>query len=215
MTSIASFSGPFVVVGSTEGIFRSADSGLTWKNVPLLPGKKITISSVYVSGGELPVLAATSRNELFVSEDLGRTWELRTKPADSQIYQISLADRGSGLMLAATSHGLFRSIDQGRTWSRPLGVSDDTVNAVLLHPSRNEECFAVMFGKLLHSADYGASWQPFDSNGLEGTSVRSFKILPSLPDRLLVVTAARGVFIHSITPGSFSSHSTVLKPSKG
>jgi photosystem II stability/assembly factor-like uncharacterized protein len=216
VTSIATFSGPFVVAGSSDGIFRSADSGLSWKNVPLETGVKTPINAVFVSEGELPVLAALSRKGLFVSEDLGRTWQPRSRPADCQIYQISLADRGSGLMLAATSLGLFRSIDQGRTWTRPTGgVADATVNAVLLHPLRNAECFAVMFGKVLRSTDYGASWQSFDSSGLEGTSVRSFKILPSLPDRLLVVTAARGVFVHAITPGSISSHSTGFQPSKG
>jgi photosystem II stability/assembly factor-like uncharacterized protein len=174
------------------------------------------MQSVFVSGGELPVLAAVSRTGLYVSEDLGRSWQPRSKPADCEIYQISLADRGWGLMLAATSRGLYRSIDQGRTWTRPLGgVSDATVNAVLLHPLRNQECYAAMFGKVYRSNDYGASWLPFDSSGLEGTSVRSFKILPEAPDRLLVVTAARGVFVHTLRTAPDNSHPTSFRTSKG
>ena len=216
VNSIATFSGPYVIAGSSQGIFRSADGGLSWKAVPVPDAAEVNISSVFVSAGELPVLAAVSRSALYVSEDLGRSWQPRTKPANCEIYQISLADRGWGLMLAATSRGLYRSIDQGRTWTRPLGgVSDATVNAVLLHPLRNQECFAAMFGKVYRSNDYGASWQLFDSSGLEGTSVRSFKILPESPDRLLVVTAARGVFVHSLSSGSDSSHSTGFRTSKG
>jgi photosystem II stability/assembly factor-like uncharacterized protein len=120
--------------GSNDGpVWRTRDSGKTWKNVTpkdLPPGGRVhTIEdsphrpgSAYVSVYRLYL--NDFKPYLYMTNDYGATWTLLTDgtngiPADHPMHVVREDPKVPGLLYAGTWFGFFVSFDQGKHW-QPL-----------------------------------------------------------------------------------------------
>src|ERR687893_956270 len=161
---------------SDEGIFKSADGGGTWEELPGIGHHRIT--AVTVSPADGAVYAGTEPSALFVSRDGGATWrELEgmrnlpsaptwsfpPRPWTSHVRAISLSYANPSLVVAGIElGGVMRSPDAGETWQdqRPGAYAD--CHSLAAHPKAPEVIYQAAGGGFAASEDFGDSWSAAD-----------------------------------------------------
>ena len=138
---------------SFNGIFKSADAGITWEPAGFYNsanGIALTPSA----------FLATTYDGLLRSGDDWQTWERATEGMVTYTVPTLFAD-GDGLFMGTEAYGLLRSTDQGGTWSRtayPYGY-------VYSLARNGDHLFAGSSGNgIAWSADDGETWS-FPGNG--------------------------------------------------
>ena len=96
---------------TAKGIYSSSDQGATWEGGPVLG--KPEYRSVVVSG---PVVVASERTALAMSNDEGKTWQPLAMPQGLTWLQ-SAAVTDSGSLWLGGREGVFYSDDHGQTWT--------------------------------------------------------------------------------------------------
>jgi photosystem II stability/assembly factor-like uncharacterized protein len=105
---------------TAKGIYSSSDQGATWQGGPVLG--KPEYRAVVVSG---PVVVASERTSLVMSNDEGKTWQPLAMPQKLTWLQ-SVAVTDSGSLWLGGREGVFYSDDHGQNWSemKSLPLSD-------------------------------------------------------------------------------------------
>jgi len=157
-----------------DGVLRSCDGGDTWARVEAgLHDPDIHAMAVAQSCPKR--LFASTASELFISADLGDTWEaidvkarwplpyargLAVKPDEPDVIFAGCGETTTG----ATGHVL-RSPDGGRTWEALAlpGPANATVWGLATHPADGRRVVAfTLFGEVYVSEDAGDSWRKVD-----------------------------------------------------
>ena len=114
-------SGPQTVYAGTSGggLFKTADGGATWQNLPAISG---AVTSVAADPNQPGVVYAGVFNNLAngsirKSIDGGVTWTT-IFPTTAAIFNITIDPGNSDVLYAPTvGHGAFKSTDGGQHWS--------------------------------------------------------------------------------------------------
>ncbi|MBI1747994.1 MAG: hypothetical protein HYR55_15610 [Acidobacteria bacterium] len=193
---------PWLLAGTSDGLYGSADSGASWQPIKILPDQTLQVFRIFVPAHGVHKMAIMTSTGLFSSDDQGQSWSAWQKPeSQGAILDVALSSGNSQIILAATSQGLIKSTDGGKTWAlRGGGLPVAETTAVVLHPSRTQEAYAVQLGKVYRSDDAGDSWHLLDSRGLENVLIRQLGLSAQNPDQLFAVSDARGIFIHNLSP---------------
>jgi hypothetical protein len=106
-------------------VYRSTDSGATWKHVPITSGPNPGSSDLITFDGKL----FSAGNGVFVSTDSGGSWS-SVSTGMTGVTVAKLMPKGNYLF-AATSDGVFLTTDDGAHWSNAsTGLSDLYVYAL-------------------------------------------------------------------------------------
>ncbi len=192
--------GEVVLAGLNSGqILISADNGESWSDysigvVPQEASGSVALAEPWTEISPGPssayytsllehesgrLYAATLRDGLFASHDLGASWQRLENGLQANLFQIA-SDRRGGV-LVGTFRGLYRSVDEGQSWS-VLAFEDTTVTTVLATPAGVLAGFLARIG-LRTSVDDGQTW-----SGRGMTS--ELNAVPLAYDRNLLFTGA-------------------------
>lgn len=151
--------GNTIYAGTTDGLFRSTDNGLSWsilfshewcRSFPVI-GKEIYVNTL--SGGNF-----------YRSLDDGATWNLIATGWNFKNY--SAADDSCLFVVANASGGVWRSADKGITWEK-TGLDD--VNGLVF---MNNYLFAATYYSVQRTRDRGQNWQSAN-NGFDHLEITS------------------------------------------
>jgi photosystem II stability/assembly factor-like uncharacterized protein len=149
---------------SSGRLLRSVDYGRTWTELDLPSGFHDPLL-IWGDGDHRLVTGraawpATNEARLLVSEDGGRSFELRAPDA-----QRFLALWGSGSTVIATSldGAIHRSLDGGWNWTRVSEPPDPAISLTRLAVTGAHAVAVGSGGAGRRSTDGGESWEPFDS----------------------------------------------------
>jgi photosystem II stability/assembly factor-like uncharacterized protein len=180
-----------------DGLFRSADGGLTWE--PVDAG--LTASTFRFVG---PELAGTEPARVYRSRDGGESWkELEgiTRIPGHEDWYLPYSPRagaarnayvsGHRVLVAAEVAGLLRSDDGGDTWVCKPVAGDEDVHHVTGHPDDPELVYVSLgtasltqrggqHGGIARSGDGGRTWEKVETDYTRATIVP-----PTQPDLLL------------------------------
>lgn len=150
-----------VFVGTSEGLVKSTDAGLTFR---VTPERGVPVQRLEWPGPAFVV--ATSAGLLF-SEDAGATFRKAGEtlpPGPVRSFVLSSFFVVDPILFAGVEGtGLFRSADKGRTWA-PAGLASQTVtDLVWLGPF----LYAVGSGGVQRTEDAGRTWTAL-VEGLDG-----------------------------------------------
>lgn len=154
------------VSGSTGGIFKSVNQGLTWTPIFDEAGNSVSIGDMALAPSDPDLIwvgtgeancdqnAGTMGDGVYKSLDGGKTWQnmglrdthhigrLRIHPTNPDIVYVAAAGHLWG---PNEERGLFRTRDGGRTWEKVLYINADTgVTDVAMDPN----------GRILYAAAY-------------------------------------------------------------
>jgi photosystem II stability/assembly factor-like uncharacterized protein len=153
--------GSTVFAGTSNGVFRSSDNGVTWTaaNNGLTGGVS---AMAYTSSGD--ILAGTYFAGIFISSDNGNSW----LPMNNNLPSFRINALFSTLTNYFSSLGYFgvlRSPAGGNNWElKNTGLRNSYINSLDVNTSG--DLFAASSGDYVwRSADNGNSWEKID-NGL-------------------------------------------------
>src|SRR5918997_2532583 len=191
-----------VYVGtSDEGIFKSADGGGTWEELPGIGHHRIT--AVTVSPADGAVYAGTEPSALFVSRDGGATWRelegMRTLPSaptwsfpprpwTSHVRAIAPSHADADLVVVGIElGGVVRSTDGGETWQDQRPGAQADCHSLAAHHADPGLLYEAGGGGFAISRNFGDGWEPAD----EGMDLRyAWGLATDVEDPTLVYASA-------------------------
>lgn len=188
---------------SGDGVYKSEDSGLSWKKVN--NGlKTLDIDLLVISPHSAEsVIAAGEEGGLYKTDNGGREW-YQLMPSDKKINAIQFLP-GEGKILAGDSKGrLYIYQDSGKKWKEKFDFKYyGAINVIALSPEfSKEDTFFVGTekGGVFITTDRGFSFRQTDGvAGFMGTrNIRDIKFLPHKDKKrfdIIVSTWHKGVFI--------------------
>jgi hypothetical protein len=158
---------------SSGGVFKSLDSGASWKAVnhglPDLQNRRVTAfaidprtpTTVYIS-----LVGGISDGGVFKSIDAGANWS----PAGSglgnrAVISLAIDSATPSILYAGTDSGLFRSSDSAGTWVASDAFPKDFVRTVAIDPTAPSTLYAGVGFSFLKSEDSGVTWAPIFEDG--------------------------------------------------
>ncbi len=201
INDLAALPGGTYVAGTSHGIARSIDGGLTWKR-PLVgltgQGKVLALAASAKQPGL--VVAATPLG-FFRSADGGERWtQVASGLGEGEAHQIAFLPGDDSVLFATTSRGLFRSRDGGSTWGRATGgIPLADITGLALHPDgRTVYASDFAWGGVFRSVDGGENWQRLPDEGLVSDRIWTLAVDPTSAERVLAAAPAGGV--HKLMP---------------
>ncbi len=170
----------FIYCGTNKGIYRNTGSLGLWSNSNSgLPIDSVTLIKEYND-----TLFSAFGNELYVSSDLGNSWNL-VYSAPSNIT--SFFNTGSQICIGTVNNGIYISTDQGLTWNvSNNGLTDLFITSIALY---NSSLFCGTKTKGIFVFN-GTQWD-LNNDGLICSSISSL----TCTDSLVVTSAWDDVYI--------------------
>lgn len=158
-----------VFVGTSNGLFKSADAGVTWAPIPETP--TATYEALIVDAINPDLIYAATSQGIFKSQDGGATWRQSglagstSVLASSQVRPSTLFTVISGRYSSGNEPNVQRTTDGGATWTllanSPKGsfsLACDQVNPNLIYAAARSFDLAGYTNAIHKSIDGGNSW---------------------------------------------------------
>ncbi|HEX2164501.1 MAG TPA: hypothetical protein VHM02_11180 [Thermoanaerobaculia bacterium] len=194
-----------VYAGTLTGVWRSDDTGATWRRVSEHLPEIYKVTSLLV-GPEPETVIAGTWQRAYKSEDGGATWRgLYTGMVpDSEVFTLVPVPGAPEVLWASTCGWVYQSTDRGESWQRfQQGFEDRRTPAFAALPSG--KLLAGTTDGLHVSDDDGRTWARI---GPKGLSVFEIAWHPRRPERVWVATEGSGVWVSEDGGASFERRAT-------
>jgi photosystem II stability/assembly factor-like uncharacterized protein len=178
--------GTVYLAGANKGVWRSDDTGKTWKlkgalkdttdRIPLTIDRDVVLFSLDGNGN---IFAGMKYGSIFRSSDKGETWIKITTDSsrnpDKYTTMATMVAAPNGNIIIGTDHPnlgqsghIFLSVDTGKSWitkyTRPVNTEElkDDVDKIIRVPGTSI-IYANAHGPTLRSPDNGVTWTIMDS----------------------------------------------------
>jgi photosystem II stability/assembly factor-like uncharacterized protein len=180
-----------------DGVFRSADGGVTWNQaatgLPLDGDSYFGIIDIAVDPTNSEhVLAAVDTGLIYRTTNGGMEWTLAYEAKfSSAIWDVTFAPSNPLIVWAGSRNGVVQSTDGGATWTMPTvsGLPEGAdVRLVAIDPTTPNRLYAGVRGEasvVYRSVDGGATWVPLDTSVYPFARVEAIWIDPSAPQTVL------------------------------
>ncbi|MBC8030036.1 MAG: peptidoglycan-binding protein [Pyrinomonadaceae bacterium] len=190
-----------LIAGTFHGMYRSDDSGETWKHLPTstTPGLE-HVHSVAIDPRTTNTIYAGTFHLPYKSTDGGQTWKSIKNGIidDSDIFAIDIDPRDPNHVIMSACSGIYESKDAGGSWAKVNGIPSQSrrTRAILQHPSIPGIVFAGTTEGFWRSERGGHkdSWMVTTSRQLE---INSIAVHPSRPQTIYIGTNNYGVMVSS------------------
>ena len=203
----------YAYAASQDGLWRSADMGETWDQLPLGIGVNDQIMDVEIHPSNDNIVMVGVSDELggqafnvLRTTDGGDFWQNVTPPMGMPLSGRSIAMDPSQPNHVAVGFGnefgdgaVWVSTDGGNTWAdRSAGLPEAAVHALefsngTLYVGGGTLLGALEFG-VFASTDLGATWTAFHNQTWPARYVRDIEVDPADPSLMLVASPTLGVF---------------------
>ena len=188
-----------LIVGTFNGVFRSDDSGDSWKQLPTqsTPGL-IHVESLAIDPRTADTIYAGTYYLPYKSVDGGQSWKSMKNGIidDSDIFAIDIDPRDPNHIIASACSGIYETKNAGESWRKVQGIPSQSrrTRAILQHPSVAGIVFAGTTEGFWRSEKGGDadSWMVTTSRQLE---INSIAVHPSRPDMVFIGTNNYGVMV--------------------
>jgi photosystem II stability/assembly factor-like uncharacterized protein len=153
----ASLDGSDLIFGTTFGLFRSTDSGVSWG----VPHPELAFVQVdgLASDSSAPgsLLAATWAGVLH-SNDAGASWDVLNGGPIADVWTVAGDPYAVGTFYAGTRGNIFKTTDSGVEWERLTGLGHDEVTSIIVLSDARSTVIAGTARGAYRSVDGGLTW---------------------------------------------------------
>jgi photosystem II stability/assembly factor-like uncharacterized protein len=188
-----------LIAGTFNGIFRSDNSGDSWKQLPTSnTSGLIHVESLAIDPRTTKTIYAGTWYLPYKSTDGGQTWKSIKNGIidDSDIFAIDIDPRDPNHIIASACSGIYESDNAGDSWTKVQGIPSQSrrTRAIVQHPSIAGLVFAGTTEGFWRSERGGKadSWMVTTSRQLE---INSIAIHPSRPQTIYIGTNNYGVMV--------------------
>ncbi|MBI3913869.1 MAG: hypothetical protein HY327_06755 [Chloroflexi bacterium] len=174
-----------------RGIFKSEDSGKTWRAVGGIFRGRLAAPGVAVSPhNENHVFARVLFERIYKTDDGGDAWHAvwTGMPVEAEVETLTIAPSDPRVVYAGTNDGFYASADGGEAWT-PRGLESRSVLAIWVDPRNARRVWAGATDGLYASDDAGLIW---NSIGMEVITVTA---IARLENSFVVGTKYNGVWL--------------------
>jgi len=171
--------------GEGGGVFRSTDSGVTWKEQPGIAGQ--SVRALVMAPGAPQRLFAGTLDGVFRSSDGGLEWQ-RISPRDNaeihNVESLAVDPRDSSIVYAGTWHLPWKTTDGGVNWF-PIkeGILDDSdVFTITVDWSGNETAYLGACSGIYRTDSAGKMWRKVHGIPFSARRTRAIRQDPARPD---------------------------------
>ena len=197
-----------LIAGTFTGIFRSDDSGDSWKQLPTqsTPGL-LHVESLAIDPRTTNTIYAGTFYLPYKSDDGGQTWRSIKNGIidDSDIFAIDIDPRDPNHIIASACSGIYESKNAGEGWRKVQGIPSQSrrTRAIMQHPSVAGIVYAGTTEGFWRSDKGGDpdSWMVTTSRQLE---INSIAVHPSRPEMVYIGTNNYGVMVSTDGGKSFT-----------
>jgi photosystem II stability/assembly factor-like uncharacterized protein len=176
-------------------LFKSTDSGLTWRPVAYST-RNGPVTALAYEPQTPSFLYAASGSSLFVSADAGETWQQRGGGIDVEIGFFNLvAVPGTRTVYGVSMNDLLVSADRGRHWSIATQSGRDISALFHFLPGDPATIYLVLGGVVFKSTNGGATWASFAAQIIAGQRLLALDVAIDPGDPRIVYLATQiGIF---------------------
>lgn len=196
-----------LIVGTFNGVFRSDDSGETWRQLPTQDTPHLVhVESLAIDPRTPNIIYAGTWWLPYKSVDGGNSWKSIKNGMidDSDIFAINIDPRDPNHVIASACSGIYESKNAGESWRKVQGIPSQSrrTRAILQHPSVPGIVFAGTTEGFWRSERGGDadSWMVTTSRQLE---INSITVHPSRPETVYIGTNNYGVMVSYDSGKSF------------
>ena len=124
------------------------------------------------------------------SDDLGRSWEMRSQRPDDVVFSLALVPGEDGRLFLGARTGVWGSTDGGVNWRQLSGGHPDLVevSSLLVHPQHPQTVLAGTYRRAFRSDDGGATWRGVFDGMVLDSQVFTLNAVPGAADQVWAST---------------------------
>ncbi len=199
----SSFDPNVLIVGTTDGIWRSKNSGEDWEKIQSTT-MPVNIDALAMDPRGTNVIYAGTWWRAYKSTDAGKTWRLIKDGMidDSDVFAINIDPRNPDHIIASACSGIYESQNAGEKWAKIQGIPSQSrrTRDIMQHPTIAGTILAATTEGFWMSSTAGKSWSLTTSRDLE---INSIAVHPSEPNRIFIGTNNYGVMVSNDGGRSF------------
>jgi photosystem II stability/assembly factor-like uncharacterized protein len=110
-----------IYMGSSNGLFKCEDGGLSWRNILSFAGQKKNVNFLLFDPKDKNSLYSATSQGLYRSADAGKNWNRIFTGKNALENECTAIGISASRIYLGTKAGLFVSKDKGRTWHKETG----------------------------------------------------------------------------------------------
>lgn len=184
-----------LLVGSTNGVWISKNSGDDWQKISssTMP---VNIDSLAIDPRNVSTMYAGTWWRAYKSQDSGKSWRLIKDGMidDSDVFAITINPRNPDHLVSSACSGIYESFNGGEKWTKIQGIPSQSrrTRDIVQHPSIPGTFYAGTTEGFWMTTNGGKSWALTTQRSLE---INSIAVHPDEPNRVFLGTNNYGVMV--------------------
>ncbi len=185
-----------ILAGTTEGIWKSENSGEDWKQIESATMPDTAIDSMAIDPRDDNTIYAGTWWRAYKTTDGGKNWRLIKNGMidDSDVFAITINPRNNDHIIASACSGIYESFNKGELWRKIQGIPSQSrrTRDILQHPTIPGTVYAGTTEGFWMTVNGGKSWALTTQKDLE---INSIAVHPDEPNRVFIGTNNYGVMV--------------------
>lgn len=196
-----------IVVGGLTGVYRSSDSGITWRKI----SEQVNVESLAIDPREADRVYVGTWRQAWRTDDGGKSWNHVNNGMvlDTDVFSINIDPKNPDNVWLSTCGWVYNSVDRGDTWTRfKEGFNNRRIHAVAIDPIDSRIVYAGSVAGLYRTDDLGKTWTLVTAE--EGFVINAVGLHKGRPERIILATEGDGIYISDDRGKTFARSSQGL-----
>jgi photosystem II stability/assembly factor-like uncharacterized protein len=184
-----------IVVGTTNGVWVSKDSGENFKRLDTLTNP-VNVDSIAIDPRNTTTMYAGTWWRAYKTTDGGKNWRLIKNGMidDSDVFAVIIDKNNPEHIISSACSGIYESFNGGELWKKIQGIPSQSrrTRDILQHPSLPKTVYAATTEGFWMSSDGGKTWALTTQKNLE---INSITVHPNDPTKVFIGTNNYGIMV--------------------
>jgi photosystem II stability/assembly factor-like uncharacterized protein len=183
-----------IFAGTTNGLWKTEDSGETWQKIESSTMPDTTIDSLAIDPRDENTIYAGTWWRAYKTTDGGKNWRLIKNGMidDSDVFAIKIDGKNPDHIIASACSGIYESFDKAEKWAKVQGIPSQSrrTRDIEINPTDSKTVYAATTEGFWMTT--GKGWIITTQKDLE---INSIAVHPDAPDRVFIGTNNYGVMV--------------------